>query len=98
MIHYEALRADAARSRARISAFLSQARPVVAALGVYGTFRPAIRRATDVIFQARADRHARVAAVAASGERSTRGRDAGIRWCRGRVFVYLCKRITQSPL
>lgn len=91
MIDHETLCTDAARSRAWISASLSQARPVIAALGINGTFWPAVRRIADVIFQARARRDARVAAAAASGERPAGGWNAGIRWCRGGIFVYLCK-------
>lgn len=79
VIDHEALRADAAGARTRVSAFLSEARSIAAALGVHGALRPTIRRATDVILHTRAGGHARVAAVAASGERTAGRRHARIR-------------------
>lgn len=94
MIDHETLCSDAARARTRVSAFLPQASPVAAAVRVYGTLRPAVRRAADVIFQARAGRYARVAAVAASGEGTARGWHARIRRRRRAVFIYLCKRMS----
>jgi len=96
VIDHETLRTDAARSRTWISASLSQACPIVAALGIYGALGSTVRGVTDVILQTGACRHASIAAVAASSERSAGGGNAGVRWCRGGVFVRLCERIASA--
>jgi len=96
VIDHETLRTDAARSWTWISASLSQACSVVAALGIYSTLGSTVRGVTDVILQTGARRHARIAAVAASGEWPARGWNAGIRWCQGGVFVHFCERIASE--
>jgi hypothetical protein len=96
VIDHETLRTDATRSRTWISASLSQACPVVAALGIYGTLGPTVRGITDVILQTSARRHARIATVAAGGEWPARGWNAGVCWCQGGVFVHLCERIASA--
>lgn len=78
MINHEALGADTTRARAWISTFLSQAGSITAALGIYGTFWPTVRRTTDIILQTCARRHARVAAIATSGKWTTGGWNARI--------------------
>lgn len=93
MINHETLSTDTARARARVSAFLSQAGLITAALRIYGTFWPAVWRATNVIFQTRACRHTRVAASATSGKWTTGGWNARIFRHLRTIIVYLCKRM-----
>lgn len=93
VINYEALSIDTTRARTWVSAFLSQASPITAALRINGTFWSTIRRATNVVFQARACRHARVAAIATSGKWTAGGWNARIFWRLRDIFVYVCKRI-----
>lgn len=93
MINHETLSTDTARARARVSAFLSQTGLITVALRIYGTFWSAIRRATNVIFQTRACRHARVAAIATSGKWTAGGWNARIFRHLRSIFVYVCKRV-----